>query len=205
MKQRFGFSIVEVMIALAVLSLAAAAFWSAAASSLRAVRIARQELQAAQLAQEGIEIVRSMRDDNYVRNWRKDGVGQSPGCVAGGNWRTNLCNDIFPGLIAWKGQFDERFLEIQLVPDGGQSLMLRDTNGFLQYSRPGVFSNFRRVISVTTPLDDPATTGIREDFSSLRVTSTINWCPRPTIQCSSSQRRSLTVEDELWNWFGSPP
>jgi prepilin-type N-terminal cleavage/methylation domain-containing protein len=63
-----GFTLLETMVALAVLSMAIIAPISLVAESLLAAVYARDQVTAFYIAQEGIEAVRSMRDNNILQN-----------------------------------------------------------------------------------------------------------------------------------------
>lgn len=63
-----GFTLVETLVAVAILALAFLAPFQAIESVTNQTRIAKEELIAASLAQEGLEYVRFMRDNNYLAN-----------------------------------------------------------------------------------------------------------------------------------------
>lgn len=154
--------------------------WLLAAQSLRSVRIARQNLIAANLAQEGLELVRNIRDSNWHQGRKTDGVPPLP-CVPSSLWRNRLCD----------GSWRVTYTENHPLPLGANPRLKVDTNGLYQYD-DGSLSLFRRHIEIITPPDDLATP-VREDFVSMRIQSIVEW-----------GERELVVEDELWNWFGEP-
>src|SRR6202042_2338797 len=82
-----GFTLIETMVAIALLMLALIAPMSLAAQSLTAAYFARDQITAFYLAQEGIEIVRSVRDANII-------------AIAEGNSSVNVFNDIPSGTTA---------------------------------------------------------------------------------------------------------
>lgn len=61
-----GFTFIETMIAIAVLLIAIVAPMSLAHQGVQAARLAQDEIVAFYLAQEGIEVVRNMRDENKL-------------------------------------------------------------------------------------------------------------------------------------------
>ena len=67
-----GFTIIETLVALAILMLAIAGPLYAANRALVTAQIARDQLTASHLAQEGIEYVRMMRDDEYLAAYQND-------------------------------------------------------------------------------------------------------------------------------------
>lgn len=72
-----GFTLIETMVAIAVLTLAVSGPLFTANRALVAARTARDQLTASLLAQEGIEYVRLMRDDEYLAAYRAGGAGVS--------------------------------------------------------------------------------------------------------------------------------
>jgi len=63
-----GITLIETIVAVTILAVAIAGPMTLAASSLRATRDARSELIATHLAEEGVEIVHNIRDNNVTNN-----------------------------------------------------------------------------------------------------------------------------------------
>ena len=61
-----GFTLIETMVAVTILTLAVAGPMMTANRAIVASQIARSELTASYLAQEGIEYIRAMRDNEYL-------------------------------------------------------------------------------------------------------------------------------------------
>jgi len=66
MKNKKGFTLVETLVAITILTFAISGSFVAANSALVAANIARDRLTASHLAQEGIEYVRQQRDNAYL-------------------------------------------------------------------------------------------------------------------------------------------
>ncbi len=66
-----GFTLVETLVAIAVLTIAIVGPFSSVQRALVASDTAREQLIASMLAQEGVEYIRNVRDDNYLgsRSW----------------------------------------------------------------------------------------------------------------------------------------
>jgi len=69
MKNLPAFTLVETLVAIAVLTLAIAVPYYAVDRALVATYVARDQLTAASLAAEGLEYVRAVRDSNYIFNY----------------------------------------------------------------------------------------------------------------------------------------
>jgi prepilin-type N-terminal cleavage/methylation domain-containing protein len=86
-----GFTLLETMIAVTILTLSISGPLLAASRALVLAEISRDQLTASYLAQEGIEYVRAMRDDAYLDNYR-----------AGSQDLSNAAWDDFTaGALAW--------------------------------------------------------------------------------------------------------
>ena len=67
-KKEEGFTLVETLVAIAVLLLAMAAPLSLATKSLNASALSKQQITAAFLAQEAMEYIRNIRDENVIKH-----------------------------------------------------------------------------------------------------------------------------------------
>ena len=135
-----SFTLLEVIIAVSVLTVAVGGIYSLIQQTLRAASLANSKLIAAHLAQEGVETVRNLRDDNWL------------------NQRIN------PGL-SWKAGMGEGEYEVDyndaaltsFVGDG-RYLYIDAANGFYTYLDspvPGdIQTKFKRKIIITEAGDD---------------------------------------------------
>ncbi len=101
-----GFNVIELMIAIFILGVVIVGFYEIAVLSLKILQENEHEIEAAYLAEEGVEAVRSIRD---TVNWIDAGDGQTgPGeldidsidtyypIISGGNWELATVD---PGVI----------------------------------------------------------------------------------------------------------
>lgn len=72
-----GFTLIETMVAVTILTLAIAGPLVTANRAILAARISRDQLTASYLAQEGIEYVRAMRDKEYLLAYQAGGASVS--------------------------------------------------------------------------------------------------------------------------------
>lgn len=80
-----GFTLVETLIAVAILTLAVAGPLFTASRAIVAAQSARDQLIASYLAQEGIEYIRAMRDNAYLTAYQAGGSG-----ISGTAWSSFL-------------------------------------------------------------------------------------------------------------------
>ncbi len=123
---RRGFTIIEVTIALFLLSTGILAAFAVTQHIVIITETASSRLIAAYLAQEGVEIVRNIRDTNWLKGRAWDtGIGV-------GNWEVDFRDTALIALTTHYG----RFLNI-------------DAAGFYSYAY-GPQTKFRRKITITT-------------------------------------------------------
>lgn len=126
--KRKGFTLVELMITIFIISIGLVGIMSLIQNTLRSASFVRFNLTGVYLAQEGIELVRNIRDNNWIsgRDW-KDGLEAcSLGCKIAYN-NTSLSS------------YNDEFLQI-------------DDNGFYNHNE-GEESNFKRAIFINSKTD----------------------------------------------------
>lgn len=124
-RQRNGFTLVEVLAALAVISVAMTPIFVQVNAAFRLSRVIKENLTATMLAQEGIELTRGIRDGNWFRG---DSFEQGLDLCGGGCYM----------------QYDDTVL----TPGSGPPLQL-DARGRYQYDS-GTATPYSRTITVET-------------------------------------------------------
>jgi len=121
-KNKRGFTLLEVLIAVSVLVIGTVAAFSTITSTIRSTTFAKDKLIASFLAQEGIEIVKNIRNTNWIQGnaWNQ---GLSPG-----SWQADY-ND--PALSNYNGAF-----------------LNSGSNGY-SYDPGGTPTKFQRKITIT--------------------------------------------------------
>lgn len=129
-KAKNGFSILEVIIALYIIIMGLASVLSLVSFSTQNASVGSSKLIAANLAQEGVEIVKNIRDLNY---------GTS-------SW------DVWYADVA-DGNYIAQFTDVSLRPFADIPLKYDSLNGFYHYDL-GNDSVFKRKITLTKLSDD---------------------------------------------------
>lgn len=144
-----GFTIIESLIALMILSLALSPMLVVVTMSSRIATSVKNNLVAAMLAQEGIEVVRAVRDANWL-NGRSFNVGLNE----------NTIGSTRDGLVQYDTASD------LLTYDANTKLNLNTTSGVYSYTdaTPTIFS---RKISIT-----------RVSAVELKIISEVTWNER---------------------------
>lgn len=118
-----GFTLIEIVIAIAVMALGVVGIYSLVAVVIKTTSINTDQFIASELAREGMELVRNFRDQNWIRwdNWQE-----------GLDWCSDGC------------EMDYNDDTLQAFSD---SYLLIDNNGFYNYS-DGQASRFKRKIII---------------------------------------------------------
>ena len=196
-----GFTIVEVLVALIIFSIAVAGVITVAAQGGLSVNAAKDKLTATYLADEGIELMRGLRDT--------DVVSQPVGSESVG-WNNFLSQTITAGVCASTGSItapcdiDSSDVagssitpmppfpsSINLIPcpAAGCPLYYNADTGFYGDIWTGTTAApvphfFRKITVSQGPSPDEAT-----------ITSTVTWKEGSTPQ-------SITQTEEIFNWYG---
>jgi Tfp pilus assembly protein PilV len=197
-KLRTGFTLIETMVAISLLMVALIAPMSLAAQSLTAAYYARNQITAFYLAQEGIEIVRSVRDANII-------------AIAEGNSSVNIFNNIPYGTNSTNAPlFTVDALQVasgalDTCEAGGCPPL--QTNGSVYGYSPGcepasggswgtvdcgtqgAWTDTTFVRTVRAYLLNPS------DPDELRVSVTVSW------KQGSFQTQSFTINEDLYRWI----
>ncbi len=166
-----GFTLIEMMIAIFVMVVGIMGVMSLLQRVIFSSSVSSSRLTAAYLAQEGVEIVRNVRDTNWLE-----------ARTAANSWDEGLTVCGGAGFIA---DYSHSYGPNQIDPSfpcySGQYLNI-DTNGFYGYSS-GAQTKFQRKILITQ--------GGSPDVQNVLIE--INW----TDKGASS---SLSVQEDLYNW-----
>lgn len=158
-KNQKGFSLLEVMVAITILLVGVLALVSLLVSTINVTRLVQNKLIAAMLVQEGIEVVRNIRDNNW-----HDNLDWNSGLTINGNYTV---------------QYNSSFLT-SITPPG--PFLRKDANSRYQYSG-GNNTIFRRTIVIT---NNPDGLGSTED---LKVESIVTWTEKGLPKTISAEDR----------------
>ncbi len=170
-KEKLGFTLLEVITAIFILTVGIGGAFALLRQSLSGASMVELKVTAAYLAQEGIEIVRNIRDSNWLESrsssvsW-DDGLTncQSPNCCEGDyKIYTSLTN------VSNCNSSNLRYLNI-------------DTNGFYSYDS-GTPTKFKRKIIITPKGSDK-----------MEVKVIVEWQER-------ERSHSIEVVEDLSNWY----
>jgi prepilin-type N-terminal cleavage/methylation domain-containing protein len=132
-----GFTLLETLVAIAILLMALLGPFTIAQQSLKSAYYARDQITAYYLAQEGVEFVRAVRDQNYL---------------AGSDWLTGI--DVACTNVACIVDYPN--FTYSVCPQGGCPPLKVSSSGNLFNHASGTDSPFTRQIRLTTHPTNPA-------------------------------------------------
>lgn len=165
-----GFTLVETLVAVAILTLAVSGAFSAASASITSSTYSKDQIIAFYLAQEGIEFIRNMRDENGLN---------------GRNWLTNIAanngDDCYFGRACY---VDAVTNTMERCSSPGNCPLIRQnaTTGFYGYTGSWPLTKFRREIVLT-----------QVNPNEVSITVTVNWS-RGLVN------RQFKARENILNW-----
>lgn len=174
---RNGFTLVETMVAISLLAIALIGPYVAVQNAVQSSYVARDQLVASQLAQEGVEYIRWIRDNNYL-NSRSFMDALSTYACYGAN-PNNYCT------------MDPTQGDIHSVPGAMSAISATTSAGFLYISSGGLYnqqdlgtpSKFKRLVRVYTI-----------SANEVKVVVQVLWSTGP-------RSYSVMVVDNLQDWI----
>ncbi len=205
-----SFTLLEVIIAIALLEMGVYATIALAGGSFRVMDRQKQKSIAINLAKEGVEIVRNIRDENWLATTGCDGTTNAcqsgriyNDCAATPNcdWRcacsgyTNFYSlDTGMRDVDYIGETDRGGGEASTCQQDGSVLKV-DTNGYYQHNT-GSPSIFKRLIKIKIGND---LNNDGNDNNDISVQSIVCWTER------GGEWKQVILEDHLYNWYSPSP
>lgn len=177
MRNMHGFTLVETMVAITVLSIALVGPYIAVNNALTASYVARDKLIASSLAQEGMEYIRSVRDANYL-NSRASWMTGLSGLSCYGSTPSGYCT-IDPS----QGDYNSNSSAITAYSSPDVPPLYLSSTGLYNQQGTGTEKPFRRYVQ----MKEISTTEVE-------VTVTVTWT-------TSRQTYSASVVDTLRDWL----
>ena len=185
-----GFTIVEVLVALTIFSIAVAGVITAAVQGGINVNAARNRMSATYLAQEGIELMRAKRDSytisaaTYDAGWNAFVTDAAAACSTSGPCDLDVA-DISTPIPGASASYGFRFL-----PCSGSCVLNYDSSslphGYYSHDSTGTPSQFSRRITVV----------VLSSNKEIQVTSTVTWSEGGSTQ-------TVSESESLFDWYGS--
>ncbi|MFZ3073861.1 MAG: prepilin-type N-terminal cleavage/methylation domain-containing protein [Minisyncoccales bacterium] len=174
----FGFTLVEVMTALTIIMVGIVGVYGLINQTLSASKTASMQLTAAYLGKEGIEIVRNIRDSNYLKS-----LNGEPGYDQEHSWMSGLTSSGSPENVNCSTSTGcAADYSMQALSLGYANTPLKFNGSFYNYST-GVETPYKRIITVN-----------HSGGNFLEVVVSVNWVEH-------GRNHSMTVRENLYNWW----
>jgi len=176
-----GFTLIETMVALLLLSTAIAAQLTIASKGLSTSVIAKDQIGAFNLAQDGMEYIRFVRDTNRLKgaNWLTGAGGTSAGidlstCASAGATVSCYVDSVQSSVTSCTSN---------VCP----LLSYDSTNHYYSYTTGNTSpQRYRRIITITTPVGSNA--------DEAKVSVVVQWT------AVGGATKSVTVQENMLNW-----
>jgi len=179
-REKNGFTLIEVITAVFIVMVAIFGIYDIINQAEVVARIASMQLTAAYLSQEGVEIVKNIRDSNYLK-WYYNEAGYNQPT----SWMSGLALAGAPISVNCSTGCGVDYLMSSLNPAlAGQPLKFN--GNFFNYSS-GNNTLYKRKITVM-----PQTNPLGQTY--LQVAVRVDWNDR-------GHNRSITVNENLYNWW----
>lgn len=140
-KANKGFTIIELMVAIVVLSFGIMGAYGALLPFLNATHAVSYKFTGVYLAQEGLEIVRNIRDNNFIKSAKDRSV----------QWSDELLDCELGCQLDYKTETPAQTLSNRLKAYNPDEFLKINEDGFYGYER-GVNTKFKRKITIDNQL-----------------------------------------------------
>lgn len=170
-----GFTLFEVLTAIFIISMGIGVASTAIQRTAAFASDSTKRFIAAYLAQEGIEIVRNIRDTNWLQSRSADSPWNDG--LPAGDWEMDYTTVTFADTANFEKCSDPGY-----NCDTYDGDFLKIDSGYYKYSSFGTITPFKRKITLTSVGSDE-----------LKVSAEITWEGR-------GQTHKITVQENLYNW-----
>ncbi len=192
-KHNLGQGLIEVIVAIAIIASGLTAALSLTSTATRGSRVSTKQIVAANLAREGVEVVRNIRDSNWLQ---------------GNNWLTGLVDGTdYNGVLRYNQSTDSWSIDFTSNAMGDNTELVRNSSGrYLSIlDEPnGYKTGFHRFLDMGLICENPTNNNIVVRYTGqscpggydnigLKVISQVDWL-------EDGQTKTFTIEENLYNW-----
>jgi hypothetical protein len=206
-KNQKGQGLLEMMVAIGVISVGLFSVWALFLSNYNGEQEAGARVLAVNLAREGVEVVKNIRDTNWLHIENNEACGSSDPCL----WDSGLVDLVGAGTGTIKNiSLSDVYIDfnVENINNELTKLYTDKITGLYGHDNAGNSTRYRRMIKIQNICCiDSAPQDLKcDDFNfqfqsavcpnlkvGLSVASTVNW----TIE---GRTRELTVYNRLFNW-----
>lgn len=145
--KKSGFTLVEILVAISILSIAILATFTAVSQALKATNFSEDQITAYYLADEGLEYVRNKRDTNGIQHVANLGSGSTYPWLSG---IAQVAGDpCYPGKVCYVDIPNNTITACSSNAASCPFLSYNATSGLYQYTT-GTATVFKRSITITS-------------------------------------------------------
>ncbi|MDP3882582.1 MAG: prepilin-type N-terminal cleavage/methylation domain-containing protein [Candidatus Staskawiczbacteria bacterium] len=183
-----GFTIVELIVTIFILSIAVIGVFGAFSIMIVLTSTSADRLTAAYLAQEGVEIIRNIRDTNWLEADTNTDIDTA--------WDEGLqnCESALGCMVDYRTTGSTEHPVIPRTNSDSDYLGI-DAMGFYNYNE-GTPTKFKRKITITYLPDGDSSS----DYI-MKVSVEVFWDQKPNILNPNGGQESIKAEDTLYNWY----
>jgi hypothetical protein len=175
-----GFTIIELIITVFILSIAVIGVFSAFSVMVIMTSSISDRLVAGYLAQEGAEIIRNIRDNNWLK------MDEDPESYT---WDYEIYKCF--GSVGCQVDYTTLYLTNPIAPYSNEKYLNIDENNFYSY-KDGQETKFKRKITMEyLPNSDYA----------IKVKVEVFWKEKPSILNPNEDQGVIEIENVLYNWY----
>ncbi|MBU1202889.1 prepilin-type N-terminal cleavage/methylation domain-containing protein [Patescibacteria group bacterium] len=212
-KNRAGFTLIEVLISIAVLTIGIVTALGLAISNFNNNRDNFLRVTGANLAREGLELVRNVRDSNWLKI-DSNNVANCGSTICRpdvGLYQTNLLYidylDDLPDLISRSYSCNNNL--INCTTNCTSCVLYRNAQSFLDHNNTGLATNMKRLIRLQKICTDPGEVDPQDNeylknmtencnagdsYIGMEVTSHVQWTR------SNGSLDYIDISEKLYNW-----
>jgi len=174
-----GFTLIETLVAVIIFTFSIVGIIVITGQGISDANIAKNRLVASYLSQEGIEIIRSVRDSNSFdtsgNGWDNFNLATAP------------CAGVDGCTVDYSTVVSSAPNPIGPCPSGGCQIAYNTGTGYYEVDLSGVPHLFQRIVHLSMIGTDE-----------VQVTSTVTWT-------QGTLERHVTVVENIFNWYNATP
>lgn len=170
-----GFTLIEVLIGLFIAVIASVSVAQVIASTNKVVDAGRKTFIATNIAHEGLELTREIRDDTWLSNNNRS------------KWMSlsGLC----PDTATHTYTIDPEMARVNTVQNDSQQELYKQSNGEWTHNKnSGTDTGYGRLMTIDC-------TNVNAVPAYVTITSTVSW------QAAGTGTRSVDIKEQLYNWL----
>lgn len=201
----------ELLVAISIISIGLFGVWNLFLSNFSGEQEAKARIIGSNLAREGIEAVKNMRDSNWLRvSVNDDTCGENGDELC--RWDYGFEGD---GTAIVRNVLNQDYVTLDYLPvdiDSQEVKLFLDSNGFYSHDQSGLYSGYNRLIIIRDVCCSDSDLNLKCDTAgAFNIKNIAERCTTGELKVGmdvqsivvweiNGRRREVTAEDQLFNW-----